>query len=108
MGNAAEVFDRAAVWNAELILSGHEHHPAITLPSRCTQLDKEVSDPLPAVGAGSFSVIDEELGPIKHNHYHIIHRRKEKVVIISRCLDQDGDRFEEHARWRIPIARSGS
>ncbi len=80
------------------MLSGHEHHPAITLLSRSVELDKSVVGPLAVVGAGSFGLKDDKAGPIGFSHYNIIHRRENDVVIISRKFDQNRDGFEEHAR----------
>lgn len=106
LGNAAAILEEAARWNAELILSGHEHHPAIRLLSRSVELDKNVVGPLAVVGAGGFGLTDDKAGPIGFSHYNIIHRRENDVVIISRKFEQNRDGFEEHTRRRIRLVGS--
>jgi 3',5'-cyclic AMP phosphodiesterase CpdA len=106
MGNAAELLSRAAKWNAELVLHGHEHQPGITVAMRWTS-DFPNADfhPLVVLCAGSCGVKREKLGPISRNHYHVVIRQAEAIRIRSRVMGDEGLGFQTHRDFQIPVRR---
>jgi len=102
MANAAEVLDYANQWNVELILHGHEHQPSVTVARRWPIDVGDVFAPVAAVGAGSFGVVREYLGPFSRNQYYVIRRRADDILIQSRWQADSGVRFVAHSDLSIP------
>jgi hypothetical protein len=88
MGNTSELQEYAAQWQVEAILHGHEHQPSVTVSRRWPVTHGDHFTPLTVLGAGSFSVNPALLGPLLKNHYYVLYRRKDQLVIRSR---QTGD-----------------
>jgi len=102
MGNAAELLDYANQWGIEMVLHGHEHQPSVTVARRWPVDDGDVFAPVTSLGAGSFGVIRDHLGPFSRNHYYVIHRRPDEIIIRSRCQGAGGVKFIPHADLHIP------
>jgi 3',5'-cyclic AMP phosphodiesterase CpdA len=102
MANAAEILDYANQWKVEMILHGHEHQPSVTVARRWPVDVGDVFAPIAAVGAGSFGVVRDFLGHFSRNHYYIIQRRADDIIIRSRCQGDGGVRFIAHSDLCIP------
>lgn len=105
MANAAEVLDYANQWRAELILHGHEHQPCITVARRWPIDVGEVFAPIASLGAGSFGVSREYLGPFSRNQYFLVYRRPTGILVRSRCQGAGGIRFIPHSDMWLPRPR---
>lgn len=94
MGNAPEILNNAIQWNVELILHGHQHQPSV-IKAECWLggSSKLNFSPIAVVGAGSCSAKRELLGPVSRNHYYIIIRRKDEIIIRSRIMGEEGLSF---------------
>jgi 3',5'-cyclic AMP phosphodiesterase CpdA len=102
MANAAEILDYANQWKVEMILHGHEHQPSVTVARRWPIDVGDVFAPITSVGAGSFGVSREHLGPFARNHYYVIYRRRDDIIIRSRCQGAGGVSFIAHSDLCIP------
>jgi len=96
MANAAEVLDSANRWGVELILHGHEHQPMVTVARRWPVGAGGEFNAMIVIGAGSFSVKREQLGPFARNHYYVICLRKDDIIVRSRCIGDNGTNFVGH------------
>jgi 3',5'-cyclic AMP phosphodiesterase CpdA len=102
MANSAEVQGCAARWGVDLILHGHEHQPSITV-ARTWPVDRSRRFvPVTTVGAGSFSVKRDCLGPFSRNHYYLIYRRPQEILIRSRCTGNNGVVMVGHEDVLLP------
>jgi hypothetical protein len=102
MGNAPALLDYATRWKVEMILHGHEHQPSVTVAHRWPTDCGDNFFPITAVGAGSFSVDAQDLGPFARNHYYILYRRPTDIIIRSRWLGESGIRFGSHNDIILP------
>lgn len=105
LANSWELQSRAMKWGAELVLHGHEHQPSMTAAERCLEEDHEPSRRLITIGAGSVGAAPSELGPFSRNHYYVIYRRSNDLVIRSRCLADGGVTFTRHRDRVLPLAK---
>jgi hypothetical protein len=102
MANASEVIDFANQMGIEVVLHGHEHQPSVTVARRWPIDDGNVFAPVVSVGAGSFGVCRDHLGPFARNQYFVLHRRTKDIVIRSRCQGAGGVKFVAHSDLQIP------
>jgi 3',5'-cyclic AMP phosphodiesterase CpdA len=102
MANAAEVLQFANQWKIEVILHGHEHQPSVTVARRWPVDVGDVFNPVASIGAGSFGVRREYLGPFSRNHYYVIVRRADGVLIRSRQQGSGGVKFVAHSDMLLP------
>jgi hypothetical protein len=102
MANSAELLEYAVQWRAEAILHGHEHQPCVTVGRRWPSEVGEVFSPIASVGAGSFGVKRDYLGPFSRNHYFMLIRRPNGILIRSRCQGSGGIRFVPHSDLWLP------
>lgn len=103
MANAAEVLNCANRWNVQLVLHGHEHQPSITVARRWP-IDVGVDFcPLAVLGAGSFSVKRDFLGPFSRQQYYVVYLRKDNVVVRSRAMGPTGMNFITHNDMLLPL-----
>ena len=102
IANVSDLLSYASLWGTEMILHGHEHQPSITVARRWPMEQKLAFKPLISVGAGSFSAPKSDLGPFSRNHYYIIIRRQDDMIIRSRQLSMNGLAFESHCDVVIP------
>jgi 3',5'-cyclic AMP phosphodiesterase CpdA len=102
MANAAEILELANRDKVEAILHGHEHQPSVTVARRWPFDDAHVFLPVVSVGAGSFGVKREHLGPFSRNHYYVIIRRPDGILIRSREQGGGGVRFVPHSDMWLP------
>jgi calcineurin-like phosphoesterase family protein len=102
MANAAEVLDFANQWKVEVILHGHEHQPSVTVARRWPIDVGYVFAPIASIGAGSFGVKREYLGPFSRNHYYVIVRRQDGMLIRSREQGTGGVKFVTHSDMWLP------
>jgi 3',5'-cyclic AMP phosphodiesterase CpdA len=96
MGNTSELQEYAAQWHVEVILHGHEHQPSVTVSRRWPIGHGYDFTPLTVIGAGSFSVNRDLLGPLSRNHYYVLYRRKSDLVIRSRQNSESLLNFVPH------------
>jgi 3',5'-cyclic AMP phosphodiesterase CpdA len=96
MGNTSELQEYAGQWQVEVILHGHEHQPSVTVSHRWPMGRSHSFTPLTAIGAGSFSVNRELLGPLSRNHYYVLYRRANDLVIRSRQNSESIMNFVPH------------
>jgi hypothetical protein len=103
MGNAADLLEFAAEVGAEVILHGHEHQPLVTISRRWSS-DESVPDfhPVVILGAGSFSLQTQDLGPFRRNHYFLLYRRPGDLIVRSRELNETTMAFVRHRDLRLP------
>jgi 3',5'-cyclic AMP phosphodiesterase CpdA len=101
--NASEVLQCANKWQAELVLHGHEHQPSITFARRWPVDDGHAFEPVAALCAGSFGLKPDKLGPVGRNHYYVIVRKPERIVVRSRWLGDEGVAFTSHACVELPV-----
>lgn len=102
LANASEFLYIANEFGVEAILHGHEHQPTTTISRRWPTDGDENFMPISVIGAGSFGVNREKLGPFSRNHYYILHRKSEELIIRSRQLGENGVKFSSHADFSIP------
>jgi hypothetical protein len=102
MANASEVIDFANQMGIEVVLHGHEHQPSVTVARRWPIDEGNVFAPVVSVGAGSFGVSRDYLGPFARNQYFVVHRRTKDIVIRSRCQGAGGVKFVSHSDLQIP------
>jgi hypothetical protein len=102
MANAAEVLEFANEFKIEMILHGHEHQPSVTVARRWPVDVGQVFLPITSIGAGSFGAKREHLGPFSKNHYYVIVRRPDGILIRSRCQGSGGVRFIAHSDMWLP------
>ncbi len=102
LANAAEILAFAARKRIELILHGHEHQPSLSLTSRWPLEGQHQFYSVASLGAGSFSVHSDLLGPIRRHHYYIIYRRPKEILIRSRWSDEPGRDFISHRNILLP------
>jgi 3',5'-cyclic AMP phosphodiesterase CpdA len=102
MANAVDLLDFAGQCGAEAILHGHQHEPAITIATRWVHDWTGEPSPVVALGAGSFSVDASDLGPLKRNHYFILQRRLNELVVHSRVLGENALAFVTHGSLAVP------
>jgi len=96
MGNVPEILHLASTVNAELILHGHEHQPSITKARRWPIDNKSDFQKITTICAGSISGRREDLGPFSRNHYYIIYRRANDILVRSRVMGPNGIGFTAH------------
>jgi 3',5'-cyclic AMP phosphodiesterase CpdA len=102
IGNALEVQQYATRWGVEMILHGHEHQPSVTVARRWpVELGDEFA-PLTVIGAGSFSVCREKLGPFSRNQYFVLYRRADDVIVRSRQTGETMESFIPHNDIILP------
>ena len=106
MANAAEILTLATQWGVEMILHGHDHQPSITVAHRWPVEREGGLKPIISVGAGSCGARDH-LGPIARNQYFIVYRRRDSIIIRSRCMDENGLKFARHDDVKLS-ARTGA
>jgi 3',5'-cyclic AMP phosphodiesterase CpdA len=102
MANSAEILDYANQWKVEVILHGHEHQPSITVARRWPIDVGDVFAPIASIGAGSFSVKRDSLGPFSRNHYYVLVRRADGLLIRSRQQGTGGVKFVSHSDMWLP------
>ena len=102
MANAAEILEYANQFGVEVILHGHEHQPSITVARRWPVDIGDVFKPVASIGAGSFGVAREYLGPFSRNHYYVIVRRPDGILIRSRQQGTGGVKFVAHSDIWLP------
>jgi 3',5'-cyclic AMP phosphodiesterase CpdA len=102
MANASQVLDFANELRVEVILHGHEHQPSVTVARRWPLDVGSVFSPIASVGAGSFGAKREYLGPFSRNHYHILIRRQNGILIRSRQIGVGGVKFIAHSDMWLP------
>jgi hypothetical protein len=107
MGNTLELQQYAAQWGVEAILHGHEHQPSVTVASRWPVADRLDFCPLAVIGAGSFSVGREKLGPFSHNHYYVLCRRAQDIIVRSRRTGDARVNFTLHHDLILPLRARG-
>ncbi len=100
--NAAEILGWATQLNIEVILHGHEHQPCVTVARRWPVDVANVFSPIASIGAGSFGVKREYLGPFSRNHYYVIIRRPKGILIRSREQGAGGVKFVPHSDMWLP------
>jgi predicted phosphodiesterase len=103
LANSAEVQSRAVQWSAELIIHGHEHQPSVTVARKWPVDGASAFAPLIVLGAGSVSAERGLLGEFSRNQYFVVYRRREDVIIRSRCMGDQGTSFEPHDDLIIPV-----
>jgi len=97
MANADELLYFASRWNVDLILHGHEHQPSVTVACRWpVNRPDELVSPVTVIGVGSIGVHSNYLSPFRRNHYYILYRRPDDIVVRSRCLGDKGVMFGSH------------
>jgi len=99
--NADEILNYANQWGVEMVLHGHEHQPTVTAVRRWPVDGANVFSPLVSVGAGSFEAIRDFLGPFSRNHYYIIYRQPDRIIIRSRFQGDGGVKFVTHSDMQI-------
>jgi 3',5'-cyclic AMP phosphodiesterase CpdA len=102
MGNALDLQQHAAHWQAEAILHGHEHQPSVTVAARWPVELGQQFTPLTVIGAGSFSAKRDKLGPFSRNHYYVLYRRAEDIIVRSRQLGESLNVFVPHNDMILP------
>jgi hypothetical protein len=102
MANSAAVLEFANQWRVEAILHGHEHQPSLTVARRWPLDVGDVFSPIATIGAGSFGVKREYLGPFSRNHYYILIRREGGILVRSRHQGSGGVRFVAHSDMWLP------
>ncbi len=102
MANSAEILEYANQWKAEIVLHGHEHQPCVTVARRWPADVGDVFTPITSVGAGSFGVKRDYLGPFSRNHYFMLVRRPNGILIRSRCQGSSGIKFVAHSDMWLP------
>ena len=102
MANASEIIDYANQWGVELAMHGHEHQPSVTVVRRWPVDGVAAFTPLISVGAGSFGVVRDYLGPFARNQYYILYRCPDRIVIRSRCQGDSGVKFIPHSDMQVP------
>ena len=103
-GNAAGTARlRRPRWGIEMALHGHGHQPSVTVARRWPIDEGGSFTPVASIGAGSFGAVREHLGPFARNHYYVIHRRSEDIIIRSRFQGVGGVKFNSHADLQIPL-----
>jgi len=106
LGNAPELLNKSKALNVEVVLHGHEHQPSVTqlkwwLGERHSNFGSIVS-----VCAGSCSAKRERLGPAARNHYFILVRRRNELVIMSRMMGDEGLSFRPHEDLSVNLPSS--
>jgi calcineurin-like phosphoesterase family protein len=97
MANASHVLNIARDLDVEVILHGHQHQPFLCYASRWMgSMETKKFRPVLIVGAGSVAAKREHLGPIAQNHYFLLIRQKDRLVIRSRKLGEEGLSFTPH------------
>lgn len=97
MANASQVLSIARNLDVEVILHGHQHQPFLCHASRWMgSTDPVRFRPLLMVGAGSVGAGREQLGPIAQNHYFLLVRQDNRLVIRSRKFGDEGLGFVPH------------
>lgn len=102
MANSPEVLEMANETRCELILHGHEHQPCVTVARRWPADGGETFAPTASIGAGSFGVKREYLGPFSRNQYFVIIRRSSGILLRSRAQGSTGVRFVPHSDIWLP------
>jgi len=97
LANSDEVLYFANRWKVDLLLHGHEHQPSVSIAYRWpVDTPNELAHPATVIGAGSFGVNKTHLSPFNRNQYFVLYRRKNDLVVRSRCLGEKGIRFVSH------------
>jgi 3',5'-cyclic-AMP phosphodiesterase len=102
MANAAEILEMATQSRCEIVLHGHEHQPCITVARRWPVDAGDAFAPTASVGAGSFGVKREYLGPFSRNQYFVLIRRPNGILLRSRAHGSAGVRFVAHSDLWLP------
>ncbi|MEW8199272.1 MAG: metallophosphoesterase [Candidatus Thiodiazotropha endolucinida] len=97
MANASQVLNIARDNGAEMVLHGHQHQPFLCYASRWMGSMEPIGfRPILIVGAGSAAVKREHLGPIAQNHYFVLVRQRDRVIVRSRRFGEEGLSFTPH------------
>lgn len=97
MANASQVLNFARDNGAEVVLHGHQHQPFLCYASRWMGSMEPISlRPILIVGAGSAAAKREHLGPIAQNHYFVLVRQKDSLIVRSRRFGEEGLSFTPH------------
>jgi Calcineurin-like phosphoesterase len=103
MANASHAFNIARDLDVEIIMHGHQHQPFLCYASRWMgAMESKKFRPILIVGAGSVAAKREYLGPIVQNHYFLLIRQKDRLVIRSRKMGEEGLGFTPHQDFVIP------
>lgn len=97
MGNASQILSTARAWGVESVLHGHQHQPAVSYAQRWIgESGPSKFSPILIVGAGSCGAKRERLGPIAYNHYFVLARQKNSMLVRSRTIRSDALSFSAH------------
>jgi hypothetical protein len=96
MGNASALLQFAAHLGVEMILHGHEHHPSVTIARRWPNDVGDEFYPIAAIGAGSLGLDVQHLADFPRNHYYVLYRLSDRVIVRSRGLGPSGIQFVAH------------
>jgi hypothetical protein len=103
LANASSLIHFSKMNNIEVILHGHEHQPFVNNARIWDTYEPNTIGSLVSIGAGSVSADKDMLGPFGKNHYYILIRTLDGLIIRSRSLGIEDDRFKPHADLFIPL-----
>jgi predicted phosphodiesterase len=103
LANSSDVLAFANRVRAEMVLHGHEHQPTVTIARRWPAEIRREFQAVVAIGAGSVSAIKSNLGPFSRNQYFILYRKRDHLVVRSRCTGDTGLSFGSHEDLAIRL-----
>lgn len=103
MGNAAELLSWMTRNRAEVLLHGHAHQPAVNVIRRWPIEGQFRFHPFAVIGAGSVGAKRDRLGAFSRNQYYVLVRQRDRLLVRSRAMGDEGLAFTSHADLSVGL-----